>query len=193
MEYIIKHITNETELDRALELERRVFGLAGKRDADKWLSRIADGGELMLFAESGGEVVAVVFGFIEDNGNVTVGPVATDEHFRSRGIAHALMLRLEEAAKLRGVHLLALGSIESAEGFYAKLGYTGSLLVQSERHSIDELLAYSGKYHVNYTNIWGGTLNQINLALDTPDRELQRRYERELGDCFTQMMFWKNI
>ena len=103
------------------------------------------------------------------------------------------MRELEKRAKAVGIRKLALGAAESAEGFYAKLGYTGSLLIQSEKHAVEELLAINTEHSVIYTSVWGGTVNQICLAINEPDRPLQRRYERELGDCWTQMMFSKNI
>jgi hypothetical protein len=104
-----------------------------------------------------------------------------------------MILLLEERAKTHGVHVIGLGAVQSAEGFYAKIGYTGSLLIQSEKHSIDELLSLNTKYKVNYTRVHDGTINQVNLALTEADRELQRKYETELPGCYTQMMFWKNI
>ena len=203
MNYTIKHITTEAELDRALALDRRVFGMDGECEdseytREKWLSRIERDGEIMLYASADDasaddELIAIVFGRFEGERDVTVGPVATDARFRGKGIARSLMLRLEQAAKTLGAARLTLGAAESAEAFYAKLGYTGSLLIQSEKHSIDELLAHSVGHPVLYTNVWGGIINQICLALTEPDRELQRQYEHGLGDCWTQMMFSKNI
>jgi GNAT superfamily N-acetyltransferase len=100
----------------------------------------------MLFAEANNEVIAIVLSFLESNGNIIIGPVATDERYRKHGIAKELMLLVEKRAKELGVHLLALGSAETAEGFYAKLGYTGQLLIQSEKHTIDELLSLNPGY-----------------------------------------------
>jgi hypothetical protein len=104
-----------------------------------------------------------------------------------------MMLLIEERAKARGVRLIALGAAETAEGFYAKLGYTGSLLIQSERHSIEELLSLNTKYEVRYTRVYDGKINQVCLALPEANRKLQRRYESALPGTHTQMMFWKNI
>ena len=147
----------------------------------------------MLCAVSKGEVVGIVFGAIEDNSNLTIGPVAVDERFRKHGIAREMMRLVEERAKARGVRLISLGALQSAEGFYARLGYTGSLLIQSEKHSIDELLLLNTKYPVSWTNVYDGHINQVCLKLPEADRELQRKYETTLPGCHTQMMFWKNI
>ena len=199
MDYTIKHVTGEKELDEALEFSRKIFGenhtgLGDRENAKReWLGRMGQNGDLLLYAESGGEVVGIVFGSIGDDGNATAGIVAVDERLRNRGVAREMMLLFEERAKAHGVHVIGLGAAQSAEGFYAKLGYTGSLLVQSEKHSIEELLALNTKYAVNYTRVHDGTINQINLALTEADRDLQRRYEATLPGCCTQMMFWKNL
>ncbi len=194
MDYIIKHVKSVRELNDTLVFARRIFGeYPGIGYRTKWIDRIERDGDLMLCAESNGEIVGSIFGFIEDNGNLTADFVAVDERLRKRGIAREMMMLLEEHAKTRGIHLIALGSVQTAEGFYTKCGYTGSLLIQSEKHSIDELLSLNTKYRVNYTRVHDGTINQVNLALSAPDRELQRKYETELSGCHTQMMFWKNI
>jgi len=198
MDYKIKHITNEQELDDALAFARKIFGDnsgLGSRDESRkeWLGHMERNNDLLLYAESNGGVVGIVFGSIGDDGNMTAGIVAVDERLRNRGVAREMMLLLEERGKTYGVHVIALGAVQSAEGFYAKLGYTGSLLIQSEKHTIDELLSLNTKYPVNYTRIHDGKINQINLAIPEADRELQRKYESTLPGCYTQMMFWKNI
>jgi len=103
------------------------------------------------------------------------------------------MLLLEKRALGHGIHHLGLGAVETAEGLYAKLGYTGNLLIQSEKHSIEELLALNDKYPVVGTRVHDCTVNQVYLDLPSPDREFRRMYETTLHGCNTQMMFWKNI
>lgn len=198
MDYTIKHVTTERELDDALAFDRKVFGIPSERGSpaysrEKWLERMKTHGDLMLYAESDGEVIGIVFGRVEGDGSATVGPVAVDGRFRKRGIARELMLLLEKRALGHGVRHLGLGAAESAEGFYEKLGYTGTLLIQSEKHGIDELLALNTKYRVIHTNVYGGTINQVYLDLPAADRELQRKYESTLPGCCTQMVFGKTI
>jgi hypothetical protein len=88
-----------------------------------------------------------------------------------------------------------------------KVGYIGSLLIQSEKHGINEMLSLNTRYEVRYTNVYNGKINQVCLALQESDRELQREYENALPglvgtfgscsamqpECNIQMMFWKNI
>ena len=198
MDYTIKHVTSEKELDKAAMFAQKIFpdhqGFMNLEDIrNGWIPHMEKTCDLLLFAESNGEVVGVVFGSTPDDGKMSIMIVAVDERFRKHGIAREMIMLLEERAKAHGVHVIGLGAAQSAEGFYARLGYTGSLLVQSEKHSIEELLALNTKYAVNYTRVHDGTINQINLALTEADRDLQHRYETTLPGCHTQMMFWKNL
>jgi len=199
MDYTIKHITTEQELDNALEFSRKIFGEnetgLGSRENQKknMLKNMEQNNDLLIFAETNGEIVGIVLGSIGADGNMTADTVAVDERLRGLGAAHEMMILLEERAKIKGVPVIGLGAVKTAEGFYAKLGYTGSLLIQSEKHSIEELLALNTKYQVNYTRVHDGTIKQVNLALTEPDREFQKYYETTLPGCYTQMMFWKKI
>ena len=199
MDYTIKHVTSEQELDNAIDFSRKIFGEdhagLGSRESQKeeYRKSMERNPDFLLFAESNGEVMGIVFGSIGEVGKMTVSIVAVDERLQGRGVAREMMLLLEERAKAHGVHVIGLGAVQAAEGFYARLGYTGSLLIQSEKHSIEEMLALNTKYAVNYTRVHDGTINQVNLAITEADRELQRTYETTLPGCYTQMMFWKNI
>ena len=198
MQHVVKHVSREQELDAALALYKEVFGIKGTHSnspysREKWLERMASHGDLMLCSESGGKVIAIVFGRIENDIGITVGPVAVEKRFRKHGIARDLMLLLEKHALAHGINRLSLGAVESAEGFYVKLGYTGFLLIQSEKHSIEELLSLNTKYKVINTNVYDGIINQIYLEQPAPDRELQRKYENTLAGCYTQMVFSKAI
>ncbi len=198
MEYAVRNITTERELDGALAFAKKVFNHHPALDSppyarERWLERMQTHGDLMLWAESGGEVVGLVFGRPEGQKSVTVGPVAVDARYRKRGIARELMLLLEKRALGHGIHHLGLGAAESAEGFYQKLSYTGTLLIQSEQHSIGELLSLNTKYRVRATGVYDGKINQIYLELPAPDRGLQRNYENTLPGCGTQMVFGKTI
>lgn len=189
MNYRIKNVTTEEELDAVLTFAEKIFG---KDDLglvisarEEWVKRLFDHPELLLYAEANEEIITIVLGFIEDNGNMTIGVVATDKKWRNHGIAKELMLLLEERAKAFNVHLIALGSVGAAEGFYAKLGYTGQLLIQSTKHSIDELLTLNPGYPVAFINIYNGMINQVCLKLPQGDRALQKLYETTFDDCHT--------
>ena len=199
MNYRVKHVSTERELDATLSFEIQIFGCPSEDNSpaysrEKWMERMSSPyHDLMLYAESDGEVIGIVFGRIVNEYCITVGPVAVDEQYRERGIAREMMLLLEERALGHGIHNLGLGAQEGAEGFYLKLGYFGSLLIQSEIHSIEDMLALNDKYEVIRTGVFDGTVNQVNLSLPAPDRELQRKYEKTLPGCYTQMIFGKTI
>ncbi len=193
MNYNIKYANNHDELYAILDFAEHIFGKQDEPDHTMWEERMKAHPELIIYAEANGKVIGTTAAFVEDNGNITVGIVAVDENHRKQGIAKSLMFEVENQAKLLGVHLIALGSVDTAEGFYQKIGYTGQLLIQSKKHTVDELLALNSGYPVIFTNVYQGKINQLCLELDTPDRELQRLYESTLDGCHTQTMFWKKI
>jgi len=105
MDYVIKHVKTERELDDALAIEKKVFGIPCEYNSpaysrQKWVERMRFYGDLMLYAESNNEIIGIVFGRIENESGITVGPVAVDERFRKQGVARELMLRLEEHARV---------------------------------------------------------------------------------------------
>ena len=52
-----------------------------------------------------------------------------------------MMLMIEERAKGPGIKFIALGSTGMGKNFYIKLGYTEQLLIQCEKHSLEDLLS----------------------------------------------------
>ena len=78
-----------------------------------------------------------------------------------------------------------------AEGFYENIGFKGSLLIQSELNTIDELLSLNNNYEIAWTNIYDNKINQLCLSLQRPDRELQKKYKEGFPFCNTQMIFQK--
>lgn len=202
MNYEIKTISSKEELEKSIELFKEIFKDTPNVDLEnheysieKWEERAREHSDLMLYASIGSEVIGMVFGRTEDNQNMTIGLVAMHEDYRSFGIAKEMMLLLEKRAKEIGIKKMSLGAVESAEGFYEKLGYTGSLLIQSQVHSIEKLLSLSNGYKVEYTNVYDNKVddkvNQVCLELSKPDKNLQRKYESTLPGCYTQMMYWK--
>ncbi|MEG2412250.1 MAG: GNAT family N-acetyltransferase [Clostridium sp.] len=160
---------------------------------EKWEERMKKHGDLMLYASLGSEVIGIVFGRINDNCSITMGPVAIHEDYRSIGIAKEMIVLLEERAIHYGVKSINLGAVESAERFYTKLGYIGSLLIQSQIHSIDQLLSLNNRHKVEFTNIYDGKVSQVCFELAEPDRDLQKEYEAVFPGCYTQMIYCKNI
>ena len=100
---------------------------------------------------------------------------------------------IENRAKDLGVHLIALGAVDSAVEFYKKLGYTSQLLIQSQKHTVDELLSLNPGYPILYTNIHNGTIHQLCMKVIKADSGLRQLYENTFDDCNTQIMCWKAI
>lgn len=199
MNYVIKNVLTKEELKKTFELFTSIFrGMPvvnnPEYSIEKWEERMKNHGELMLYASVDSEVIGIVFGRANDDCSITMGPVGVHENYRKSGVAKEMVLLLEERALQHGIHTINLGAVESAESFYSKLGYKGSLLIQSQVHSIEQLLSLNNnRYKVKFTNIYEGKVNQVCLELREPDRELQKEYEKIFLGCYTQMMYSKNI
>jgi len=193
---VVDYVKNGEELDRVLEFVQNVLsGTIGfielPHTRDFWMEMVGKKSDLLLYASDENKIIASAFAFIENNNNATMAHLCVDNNYRNKGIGKELMSEIESRIKNMGCTSIALGSLESAEGFYKKMGYSGSLLVQSEKTSIDELLSLNKTYNVAWTNIYEGKINQICLSLSQPDRTLQRKYEETFDECYTQMVFQK--
>lgn len=198
MNYLIKNVSSKEELEKTFDFFKMIFLDMPVIDNpeysfEKWEERMKNYGDLMLYASLDSEVIGIVFGRINDNYSITMGPVAVHENYRGIGIAKGMIFLLEERATHYGIHSINLGAVESAEKFYSKLGYTGSLLIQSQIHSIEQLLSLNNRYKVEFTNIYDDKVSQVCLELTKPDRDLQKEYDTAFPGCYTQMMYWKNI
>lgn len=193
---MIDNVKTIEELDAVLQLVFSIFPQVTdgtyKYSRDFWIDKLNELPELLLCAKDGDKVCGFVLAW-NDHGTITAATVGIDKEYRGQGIGKALMLELERRVKALGYHGIALGAGEGAEGFYEKLGYKGSLLIQSEKYSIDELKALNTEYEVLYTNVYEGKINQVCLRLPKIDRELQRKYESTFPGCSTQMVFGKEF
>lgn len=78
------------------------------------MQRVFDGGGRMLVAADGVNVLGLAVYRIQENTHANlhlyVDDLITDETQRSKGIGHALLLWLEQAARAQGCHALTLDS-----------------------------------------------------------------------------------
>lgn len=198
MDFVICNVTDEEELDAVLAFERRIFGGAafartGEYAREKWVERLAEGRDLLLYVRTGGEISAMAFARIGADGNMTAGPVATDARYRRKGLGRALLDELERRARARGVHMLTLGAVESAEDFYLKCGYAPLLFVQTKPpHTLEALRALSAGCREAWSFDDGADI-RLMLITDGIDRNLQHRYDEAFPGCSTQTVFVKGI
>lgn len=196
---VIKNVKNIDELDDVLNFIHSIFppDLSGANGAykysrDFWIDRMNELPELLLYAKCGAIICASVFAW-NDNGNITVACCGVDSKYRGKGIGRALMSETEKRVKSLGFHGIALGSVENAERFYEKLGYTGTLLIQSEKDSIEDLKSLNTKYEVIATGVYDAAINQVYLRLPAADRDLQRKYKEIFPESYTQMVYGKQF
>ena len=194
MNYLLKNVSSEQELEKTFDFFKMIFIdnpviYNPEYSFEKWKERMKNHGDLMLYTSLDNEVIGIVFGRINDNHSMTIGPVAVDENYRGIGIAKEMIFLLEKRVKHYEINSITLGAVESAEKFYSKLGYIGSLLIQSQIHSIEQLLSLNSRYKVKFTNIYDGKVSQVCLELTEPDKDLQKEYEAIFPGCYTQMMY----
>ena len=158
-----------------------------------WIKNFKEKPELLLYAKDGDTICAFVLGFT-DGGSVTVHEGILKEYWET-GIFEALFVELEKRAKKLGFTWITVAIGYGQEEFYAKLGYTGRMLIQSEKHSINDLKkVIEGKnYQITGERIHDGYINQLWLNVSILDKDLKKKFEIELGDCWTQIIVGKGI
>ena len=198
MNYLIRNVISKENLEKTFAFYKKIFRNISNIDnpeysIEKWENRMKKHSDLMLYAWSNSEVIGIVFGRINDDKTMAIGPVAVDENYRGFGIAKEMVLLLEKRALNNGIQTINLGAVEFAENFYRKLGYSGSLLIQSQIHSVEQLLSLKNRCKVKFTKIYDGKVNQLCLELMESDRELMKEYETAFPGCYTIMLFSKEI
>lgn len=113
----------ENELESIFSFHENIFNVGF--DLESLEKRLETHLKLLVYAETDG---FCALSFLEDNGNVAVEEaMAVDNRFGKYGIASALLREAEKQAAIKlGSHLIARNSIEEAEGFQQKCGYTGN-------------------------------------------------------------------
>ena len=162
-----------------------------------WIGEYQKNPELLLYAKDGDKICGAIIGW-KDNENVTVADDGILEEYKNKGIHEALFIELEKKAKKLGCDGIGLGISEGQEEFYAKLGYMGSMLIQSEKYSVEELKNYleslnNKNWELRNTNIYEGYVNQLWLNVSILDKELKKKFEQDLGDCWCQIIVGKSI
>lgn len=90
----------------------------------------------------------------------------------------------------------ALGIGEGEEAFYAKMGYMGKTLIQSQKYSVDQLNTFN-EQHRNHeiigSGVYEGNEDQLWLNASLMDKGLKKQYEEEIGDCRVQIVVSKEL
>lgn len=201
---IIDNVKNIDELDAVLAFAKTLyknltfdFGGAGdgKYSRSFWIEQWEKCPELLLLAKEYGKVCGIALGW-NDNDYITLGGDGTSEEYHGKGIHEALIVEIEKRAKRLGYKGIALGIDEGLEDFYAKLGYIGKTLIQSEKYSVDDLQKFNEQYK-NYEvigfGVYDGYVNQLWVNSSLLDRELKKKFEKEIGDCWVQVIVSKEL
>jgi len=202
----IDNIKTIDELDSIINAIRATYPNHEKfSKTDFWIPHFNQNPELLLYAKDGENICAFALGIVDplpttktEGGYVTVNEGVL-ESYKPTGIFEAIFVELEKRAKQSKYTGLVLGIIEGEEEFYAKMGYIGKTLVQSEKYSIDELKSFNEQYK-NYeftgTSVYkydGGLVNQIWLNVPLMDKALKKKFEDEIGECWVQVIVNKEF
>lgn len=201
----IDNVKSIDELNEIFELMAILYpyprinfdGDENEKYSRKWWTRQYERNpELLLYAKDDDKICGFLFGWA-DGGSITVGGDKVLDEYKNKGIHEALFIEIEKRAGKHNFDGVGLGIEEGEEEFYAKLGYTGDMLIQSEKHSVDELLKHldslNKKYEILGTSVYEGYINQIWLRVSILDKDLKKAYEEILGDCWTQIIVSKKI
>ncbi|MCL1857914.1 MAG: GNAT family N-acetyltransferase [Oscillospiraceae bacterium] len=203
----IENVKTIEELDEVAEFFKIVYTDSpiefeikeGEKYSNEWwIEQFNKNPELFLYAKDGDKICGAISGWVEHNNNVTVSSDGVLKEYVNQGIHEALFIEFEKRAKKLGCNGIGLGIGEGQEEFYAKLGYVGRMLIQSEKYSVEELKNFletscDKNYELTGTNIYDGYINQIWLNVSILDKELKKKFEVELGDCWTQIIVGKGI
>jgi len=198
----IEHVTNIETLDACLALAAELYPQHaefqagdGKYSRAFWVEEWGKHPELLLYADDNSRVDGVMLGWV-DGGGVTIAADGVIEEHKGAGLYEALLVEIEKRAKSMGYAHIGCGIGEGDEDFFSRMGYIGKTLIQSEKHSVDDLKAFNarhGDYEVTYAGVYEGYVNQIWLNVPLLDRNLKRRFEEEIGDCWVQVIVSKDL
>jgi AraC-like DNA-binding protein/GNAT superfamily N-acetyltransferase len=192
----IGQIDNDLFFKKSMILADKLFNITArnfKNDGPEfWKKQLSVTPELMIYAEDKGKIIGLAYGFTEED-SVTISYVGTEQEYRDKGIEQALVKEMEKRAKALGYSLLAAGAMPEEESLWQECGYTGLLLIQSEKNRVEELRALNpGLKEIN-ARVYDGNVNQLFLEIPAPDRALEKKYEEAFPDCNTIMVYTRRV
>jgi hypothetical protein len=200
----IDNVKNIDELDEVLSFANKLYPDASLNyggDGEQlytrnfWIREWKENPDLLLYAKEDDKVCGVVLGWA-DNNSVTVGGDGVSAEFKNKGVHESLFVEIEKRAKKLGLKGIVLGIGEGEEAFYADMGYTGKTLIQSEKYSVEELKKFNEQYYnyeVTGAGVYDGTINQLWLNSPLLDTSLKAKFEKEIGDCWVQIILNKTL
>ena len=203
----IDNIKNINELDAVMTFVKSFnptcnFDFCGEGDhkysRNFWLEEWKKSPELLLYAKENDEICGIILGWSEsyNKENITIAGDCVAEAYQNKGLHEALFIEIEKRAKKLGYKGIGLGIAEGQEEFYANMGFIGKTLIQSEKYSVDELIAFNEQYknyEVTGAGVYDGYVNQLWINASILDKGLKKHYEEEIGDCWVCVVVGKAI
>lgn len=136
MAYKIRIVEDITELNKVLKFCYEILGEHDDNDnvygPAAWANRMNEN-ELMVFAETNGDVVSAVMGRAENPDSIILGFAACRADCRNNGITSSLLSTLENNARKHGYKYITLGSADESFGFYEKCGYNRIAVMHGQK------------------------------------------------------------
>ena len=194
----IDHVKSIEELDAILAFWPEVssFPVDHMGSREDWIERWKNDSALLLYAKDGEKFCGFAWGCGTPGQYVNIAMDGVSSEYKNKGIHEALLVEFEKRANQRGYYGLVLGILDGAEEFYAKMGFVGRTLIQSEKYSVDDLLAFNENdknYEVSLTRVHEGHINQLWLNVPLMDKRLKKKYTEEIGDCWVQIIVNKEF
>lgn len=202
---ILDNIKNVIELNDALAFANKLYpnpninfdGDSNDKYSRKfWIEQWNKHPELLLLARDNNDVCGICLGWSDDGQSITIGGDGVSVEQKNKGVHEALFVEIEKRAKKLGFHGIVLGIGEGEEEFYAKLGYIGKTLIQSEKHNIDDLKKFNEQYknyEVTGSGVYEGYINQLWLNTSLLDKDLKNYFEEKIGECWVQIIVSKEL
>ncbi len=202
---LIDNVKNTAELDAVLAFAKALYPNLkfdfggdgdGKYSRHFWIEQWNKTPELLLYAKDNDQICGIIMGWEDQGKFITVAGDGVLVSYKNKGLHEALFVEIEKRAKGLGYQGIVLGIGEGEEEFYAQLGYIGKTLIQSEKYSVDDLKTFNEQYRnyeVSGTSVYEGYVNQLWINASLLDKDLKKKYEKEIGDCWVQVIVSKGL
>jgi len=191
------NVVEDNVLEKALAVADKIFNLTangtGKYSYDFWRDNFLKNPELMVISEEEGNITGIFFGWANEN-TVTLSYDWIEAKYINDSLKETLLDYFEKQVVKLGYKRIALGVHPENERFYLEHGYNGVLMAQSQSIPLDDLVAVADGYEILSKHVYEGSVNQVKISVKSETKDmLKGKYLKELPECNTIMVYWKDV